>query len=474
MNKLALITMTLCMSAVSMMPATSMALEYSELTTNEKMVHRRAVETAVWAMPLLNYKTMRDAHLEGAGLDYNDVGYYSKIQTWRTQVTTPNNTTPYIFISWQLNQGPVVIEIPASSKDVKVFGTLMDSWQRPLDDVGVLGRDGGRGAKYLMVPPNYQGKIPTGYIMLEQATNIGYTALRPIIADASAESLKEAEAWTKQINVYPLAQAANPRKTKHIDLHEKFIDGIVEFNAEMFENIHSIIQEEVVEEKDLAIMGQLKGIGIEKGEKYQVNARKLEIFQDAAEQAQEYLKDQLFNVNTSKFYGDQRQWRNLAPKAGLQTIFSWLYPNHLALDARASTYYSAFTSVKNFGAATYYLMDSYDSNGQALDGGKNYQMTIPADVPVKHFWSVLAHDADTAGWFKHQPKAGVASSDKGLVENEDGTVDIYFGPQAPKGKEANWVPTTAEKNYFLLFRFYGPTKEVFIKNWKLNDLVMMD
>jgi len=63
-----------------------------------------------------------------------------------------------------------------------------------------------------------------------------------------------------------------------------------------------------------------------------------------------------------------------------------------------------------------------------LDGGKNYKLSLPKDVPVKNFWSVIAYNSEDGAWFKNQPKAGVASSDQGLKVNADGTIDIFFGP----------------------------------------------
>jgi hypothetical protein len=58
--------------------------------------------------------------------------------------------------------------------------------------------------------------------------------------------------------------------------------------------------------------------------------------------------------------------------------------------------------------------------------------------------------------------------------NPDGTVDVYFGPKAPKGKGKNWVPTNPEKGFFLVFRFYGPTEGYIDKTWTLNDLELME
>jgi hypothetical protein len=57
-----------------------------------------------------------------------------------------------------------------------------------------------------------------------------------------------------------------------------------------------------------------------------------------------------------------------------------------------------------------------------------------------------------------------------LQANADGSVDIWFGPRAPAGKDSNWVPTNANGQFEVLFRFYGPEKPVFDKTWALPDI----
>ena len=435
----------------------------------DRMVERRAIEAAVWGMPIVNFQAMRDGLKRDAGVGYNDVAYNSKVQTWRLRTTTNNNTTPYIFIFWNVKNGPVVVDIPPSSKDVGLFGTLMDAWQRPLEDVGAKGKDQGRGAKYLIVPPGYQGPYPDGYITLPQQTFNGYTLMRPIIADASDENLKSAAAYVKTVKVYPFARADNPPKTKYIDIYDKDINGITEFDASFYERLNMMVQEEPIESKDLAMMGLLKAIGIEKGVPYAPDSERKKILDAAGAEAHEYLLDQYVNGIIPPFYGKQK-WSSAVPPGGIPSGLEWDFPGYLDVDGRGALYYAVYTSVKNLGAATFYLMTAKDESGQYLDGGKNYKLSLPKDVPARNFWSVIAYDSANATWFENQPKAGVASSDKGLKTNADGTIDIYFGPKAPAGEQANWVPTTPKNNYWLYFRFYGPEPAVFTKSWQLPDL----
>jgi hypothetical protein len=61
----------------------------------QRTVERRAVEAAIWGMPLVNTDAMRQAYFRDVGAKYNDICYFSKPQDWKFQVTTPNASTNY-------------------------------------------------------------------------------------------------------------------------------------------------------------------------------------------------------------------------------------------------------------------------------------------------------------------------------------------------------------------------------------------
>jgi hypothetical protein len=54
--------------------------------------------------------------------------------------------------------------------------------------------------------------------------------------------------------------------------------------------------------------------------------------------------------------------------------------------------------------------------------------------------------------------------------NQDGSVDIYFGPKAPEGKEKNSIQTVPGKAWFVFFRLYGPTEPFFDRSWVLPNV----
>lgn len=127
----------------------------------ERTLHRRAVEAAIWGMPLVNFDAMRQAYFRDAGAKYNDVMYWSKPSDWKNQTTTPNHSTNYVLVFMNLKDGPVVVDIPVAQEEA-LYGTLIDSWTEPLVNVGNTGEDKGKGAKYLMLPPGYKEKPPEG------------------------------------------------------------------------------------------------------------------------------------------------------------------------------------------------------------------------------------------------------------------------------------------------------------------------
>jgi hypothetical protein len=75
-----------------------------------------------------------------------------------------------------------------------------------------------------------------------------------------------------------------------------------------------------------------------------------------------------------------------------------------------------------------------------LDGGQNYRLRLPAGIPAKNFWSVTVYDTETRSLLQNgQPKPSISSAFDQPEVNPDDSVDIYFGPAAPEGKEKNWI-----------------------------------
>ena len=106
-------------------------------------------------------------------------------------------------------------------------------------------------------------------------------------------------------------------------------------------------------------------------------------------------------------------------------------------------------------------------------GDRNYRLRVPANPPVKRFWAVTAYDPTSRSLLDSGGKITVGSMSAPQT-NADGSVDVYFGPQAPKEKAGNWIKTDPAKGFFVVFRFYGPLEGYIDKTWVLNDFERID
>jgi hypothetical protein len=108
---------------------------------------------------------------------------------------------------------------------------------------------------------------------------------------------------------------------------------------------------------------------------------------------------------------------------------------------------------RTVGSGQQYLMATRDASGAFLDGAKNYRFHLPPNVPVKLFWSIVVYDALSRSELQNGEDFLGVSQYTGPVANADGSVDIYFGPQAAKGKEKNWIKAVPGRGWFAYLRF---------------------
>jgi hypothetical protein len=87
-------------------------------------------------------------------------------------------------------------------------------------------------------------------------------------------------------------------------------------------------------------------------------------------------------------------------------------------------------------------------NGDLLDGAKTYRLHVDSDPPAKNFWAVDVYDTQTRSLIQVASTIhpALASNSGTLQTNDDGSYDLYFGPEAPPGKQSNWVETIPGKS----------------------------
>ena len=433
----------------------------------QHMIKRRAIEAAIWGMPAVNYERMLQAAIIN-GAQLNQVVYWSQPVNWKNQTLTPNPDTIYLNPFYDTSKGPVVVEIPPADADHVIVGSFDVAWQNALADVGPAGMDKGKGAKYLLTPPGYKEKTPDGYIVLPSETYRGFVILRSNFKSRSDADIQSAVAHGKRVKVYPLG--GNPDATVFVDAYNKPFDATIPYDARFFELLNRFVQAEPWLTRDKVMIDTLKTLGIEKGKPFAPDEQTKRIFTEALREAHQVIALKYESGFMPPFYNGTR-WSVPIPKEtidGLGTMFA--DPNQYGLDGRAVMYHMAYFSPKVFGGGQFYLLNISDRDGKALEGNKTYRLRVPPKAPIEQYWSVTAYDRDTHALIVGMSRASLASNNTTVQKNADGSTDIYFGPAAPAGKESNWVPTDSNRRFELLFRLYGPKKELFEKIWKLPDV----
>jgi hypothetical protein len=138
----------------------------------------------------------------------------------------------------------------------------------------------------------------------------------------------------------------------------------------------------------------------------------------------------------------------------------------------AATGVTPAMDIQMVGKGSQYAWALLDAKGHPLDGGRNYTLHLPPNIPVKDFWSVIVYSNQTRSMLQTDQRfPSVSSQTEGLAVNADGSVDVYFGPKAPAGKEKNWVQTVPGQGWNVILRLYGPLDPWFAKTWRPGEIV---
>ncbi|MGC1447133.1 MAG: DUF1254 domain-containing protein [Xanthobacteraceae bacterium] len=461
---------TLAALALICFAACAQAQNSSAAGPNERIVGSRAVEAMIWGMPAVNYDLMLQEMLTKTPGKVGEVIYWGRPLDWHNQTLTPNPDALYFMTFFNTKDGPIVLDLPPGDANGSFNGNIVNVWQMPLEDAGLLGVDKGKGGKYLILPPGHSGKVPDGYIPLQSDTFGGYMLFRVNLKSHSDADVAKSIAYGKRMKIYPLAQAANQPPTVFSDVKDIDFDSTIRYDASFFDHLNRIVQAEPWLDRDRVMIDQLKSLGIEKGKPFQPDEAAKALLTSAALDAHAWLEAK-YDAGMPPFFSPTSRWTYPAPPDMVKAAQDgYAGPNIYPVDERGMAYSYAFIGIKHLGAGQFYSISIRDKDGDGFDGAKTYRLIVPANPPVEQYWSVTAYDRETHALIKNMPRASRSSQIPELQKNTDGSVDIYFGPKAPAGKESNWVPTDPARKFELMARFYAPKKEFFEKVWQLPDV----
>ena len=238
-------------------PVATERLSVQVESINYRIMVQRATQTAIWAMPAVALVDFKKATIRDLGGTINDVVYLTKPFDSKHGFITANDVTAYGWGTISTEKGPVVLEVPAASEKVSYFGSIVNAWQQPLEDVGPPpGADKGKGGKYLLLPPGFDGDIPEGYIVVQSdTTELGF-AFRPRLYKGATDA--DAARYAQTINIYYLSEAANPPATTYLDATPTHYNSLPVYDYTFFQDMNDVIQNNPVRPQDKAMVALLE------------------------------------------------------------------------------------------------------------------------------------------------------------------------------------------------------------------------
>ena len=390
---------------------------------------------------------------------------------------TGNASTVYCSVILDLKKdGPTVVEVPPGSGP----GTVNDAYFRFVIDMGPPGPDRGKGGKYLILPPDYEGDVPEGYFTAKSTSYVNWLILRGFLVDGKPDF--SSNLYRTGLKVYPLAKAADPPKMEFLNGSKKPFNTIHANTYEFFEELHAVIDREPIGMWSPEMLGLFASIGIQKGKPFAPDARMKKILTDAVAVANGTARALLwYQRDKSEFFHENTYWK----KGFIGNSYEYLRDEGMGgrhLDARTHFYYNATVNtpamaMKLVEKGSKYAWGYLDSKGNYLDGDKNYKMLIPKNPPVKQFTSIVVYDPQTRSELQTSqpyPSKSTATHKDTLIYNDDGSYTLYFGPKAPEGKEANWIQTVKGKGWFCLLRLYSPTEAWYEGKWLPGEIELVE
>jgi hypothetical protein len=429
---------------------------------------QRSVHVYLAALPPVSVEALRRAMSEFGPANQTATISETLLDS-KSLFLTANDNTVYSILWLDTTAGPVVLEIPPM-----VLGPMDDAWFRWVTDVGITGPDKGRGGKYLLLPPGYKGEIPEGYLVARSQTYNNILFFRSSLKDGDPKP--GVDSVKKTLRVYPLSQAAQPPAMKFVDISGKAFNTIGPADFSLFEYVNHVIQAEPADAMDPDTLGVFASIGIEKGKPFAPDARMKKILTEAAAVGDATARTLAYEcrIKAAFFY----------PNSAWCTPFiggSYKFEQNGVRLLDAYTYFFFYATgitpamtEKMVGKGSQYAIAFVDANGDPLVGSKTYKVHLPSHIPAKDFWSFVLYDNQTRSMLQtDQQFPSVSSQKKDLLVNADGSVDVYFGPKPPTGKEPNWIQTVPGKGWNTALRLYGPLEPWFDKTWRPGEIELV-
>jgi hypothetical protein len=285
----------------------------------------------------------------------------------------------------------------------------------------------------------------------------------------------------RAVRLYPLAEGDDPTPNDYQDVSSRKLIAnpcVVDGTIEVWHALKRALDMDVPSASYYNEYGMLADLGLRRDRPFEPDDAMTEVLTEAASRANEQLVVAAFASDApERLVWPDRHWEWVAFSEGDDGYYE---RDFLRLSVRERWFYQAtLETPKMFmheeGAGSIYWLANTDAQGVALDGGRSYELSIPAPVPVKQFWSVTVYDLDTRSEINtEQFKPVLTSLRDELTPGGDGSIRLHFGPQRPEDPDAAWLQTNPHNQWFAYFRLYGPEAAAFDGSWRPSDFQAID
>lgn len=431
---------------------------------------QRATQAYLEFIPFMSQQALFDSQ-DTLLRENRDVGVFDHQAKGKTDWVGLTFNTESIYCSANVNveHGPVVIETPPN-----VLGVIDDGWMRYVTDIGNVGPDRGAGGSYVLVHDDFDGEIPDGYFVFRTPTYMNWVMARAFVGD-TGEGESALDWYREHFRIHPLATGPDA-DAAYVPLSEHPLDCTHARDLRYFERLAEIVQYEPSRAFTPYELGLLKAIGVERGRPFEPDERMRALLVEGIE-----IGDAIAKANA---YASRLDGVRAYPDRKFEYLFvggrhDFMSGDALWLDARLLFHYEAIVvtpamAAEMVGAGSQYLTCYRDADGDFLMGQHTYRLHLPPDIPAANFWSVTAYHPETRSLLANGTAQPSRNSYEQLRWNDDGSIDLFFGPTAPDGYEQNWISTLPDQGWSVFLRFYGPLESYFDQTWKPDDIVRTD
>jgi hypothetical protein len=250
------------------------------------------------------------------------------------------------------------------------------------------------------------------------------------------------------------------------------VDTIFSDTFAFFADLARLIEEEPTHVVSPHERFLLAAIGIEKGRPFKPDAARKALLDEATQLGSAMARVTMFaSTDPERLVYPDRMWEWTFVGGSAK----WDSQGYVNVDRRAAFAYGALgmspmLAKKVVGLGSQSFWTARDAAGAPLDGSRSYRLRLPASVPVAKLWSIVVYDAQTRSMLRTGQTVPAVSHPASTYTQEDGSIEIHFGPSRPRRRGGHWIQTIEDKGWFVRFRFHGPLQPLFDKSWKPGDL----